>query len=917
MKQTGRYSHRHRKIILLLMCVLCMPAAMALNPEMKVSLHLEDAEIQQFLREVEQTTGYLFIYGQEVKLSGTVTMDAHNRPLKELLKQVLDSRKIDFYFKGKHIILQQKEIKTVSRKYTISGYITDGTSRETLIGANIFESRQSQGTTTNPYGFYSLTLPGGELELTYSYIGYEPRTYRFTLSADTVVNIRMVDNNQLQEVVIVSDKAETGFKATQMGAVDIPLNHIRNTPGVLGEADVLKSIQLTPGVQGGTEGTAGIHVRGGGPDQNLILLDGVPLYHVEHLFGFFSVFTPEAVKKVQFFKGSFPARFGGRLSSVVDVRTNDGDMQRYHGSFSLGLLSTKVHLEGPIVKDRTSFIFSARRSYLDLLIRPFFDDDQKGGYYFYDVNAKINHRFNDRSRLFLSLYHGKDRYFYKYDSREKNTFVVPDDEGLYYGNTGTIDVTTKMKDKQILDWGNMVAAARWNYIFSNKLFSNTTLAFNRFHFKMNFLSEQKYIYGPYTEESTFDSKYMSGIEDLTYNMDFDYNPSPNHHVKFGGSYLYHTFKPEVLSSHIKETELSQAQDTTYNLIPSTHIYAHEASVYIEDNFNLGAKIQVNAGAHASLFHVQDKSYFSVQPRLSARYQPVEGVAIKASYTKMNQYIHLLSSSMISMPTDLWVPVTKEIKPMRAHQYSLGAYYNGVAGWEFSVEGYYKDMRNVLEYKDGTSFLGNSFNWEQKVEMGKGRAYGVEFQAQKQVGRTTGWISYTLAKADRKFEKGSINDGKRFPYKYDRRHTVNATLSHRFSKRIDIHASWVFATGHTTTLSEEQTMAIFPRGSNDRYSYYRYSFWGTGDHNLPAVLQRDHIEARNNYRLPASHRLNVGVNFRKQTKHGERIWNISLYNAYNAMNPNMVYWDLNDKDEEVLKKITILPCIPSVTYTYKF
>ena len=552
-----------------------------------------------------------------------------------------------------------QKTKVALRKFTISGYVTDKTSKETLIGANILENQSGLGATTNSFGFYSLTLPEGNITLGYSYIGYEYTYKSLYLDKDTIINISLNDNNRLEEIIIVSDKTETGLKATQMSAMDIPIAQIRNTPSILGEADVLKAIQLTPGVQSGTEGSAGIHVRGGGPDQNLILLDGIPLYNVEHVFGFFSVFTPEAVKKVSFFKGSFPARFGGRLSSVIDVRTNDGNMQKYHGSFSIGLLSSKINFEGPIIKDKTSFNISARRSYFDLLIRPFMPKDEKGGYYFYDINAKINHKFNDRSRLFLSAYNGKDEYSYSYKSVENN-----------YSNYSS-------QDKQKLNWGNTVFAARWNYIFNNKLFSNSTIAYNKYLFNANLKTSQKETHNGASQENKYQSDYNSGIRDWSYSIDFDYNPSPSHHIKFGGGYLYHTFSPEIQTSRIQEQNSGTTNDTVYNVSPNPRIYAHEASLYAEDNFSLNDRISINAGVHLSLFHVQKKSYFSLQPRISLRYEFMKDITLKASYTKMNQYINLLSSSSISMPTDLWVPVTKNIKPMSAHQYSLGTYYSGL------------------------------------------------------------------------------------------------------------------------------------------------------------------------------------------------------------------------------------------------
>ena len=884
-----------RSLILIGGVLLFALQTQAQKAETKLSFSIRNATLEEFVKRIENSTGFSFIYGEEVKINHRLTLDVKQKTIPEILNLAFANEPVKYQITGRHILLQKKKQKPVSRKFTISGYVTDGTSSETLIGANILESRQQQGTTTNPYGFYSITLPAGETELSFSYLGYTTRQYKLELSKDTLINVLMQDNNQLEEVVIISDKAEAGITATQMGAQEIPIAQIKNTPSILGEADVMKTIQLMPGVQAGVEGSAGLYVRGGGPDQNLILLDGVPVYNVDHLFGFFSVFTPEAVKKVTLFKSSFPARFGGRLSSVVDVRSNDGDMKKYHGTLSVGLLSSKIQLEGPIIRDKTSFNISARRSYIDLIAKPFMPKDDKISYYFYDINAKINHKFSDRSRLFLNFYNGKDSYYFK-----------------------TTDSSSSMyKDKMSLNWGNTIATARWNYIFNQKLFSNTTVAYNKYRMDANSTVYTKTNLIESISESNYHSNYHSGICDWSYLIDFDYNPTPAHHIKFGAGYLHHDFRPEVATSKIQEKEDGiTKQDTLYNSISNSTIQAHEVSAYIEDNFDIGSRLRMNVGLHLSMFRVQRRNYFSVQPRVSARYQLTRHTALKASYTKMSQYIHLLSSTPISMPTDLWVPVTSKIKPMQAHQYSLGSYYTGLTGWEFSVEGYYKQMRNVLEYKEGVSFLGSSSGWENKVEIGKGRSMGIEFMAQKTTGKTTGWIAYTLAKSDRKFAVGGINNGERFPYKYDRRHNLSLVVNHKFSNRIDIGASWIFSTGGTATIAEEVTAIIRP-GED-------------------AIQQKDYIEKRNNYRLPASHRLNIGVNFNKKTKHGVRTWNISLYNAYNAMNPTMIYsnnsggyasYIKNQEDGKVylqyipakrkITKLTLLPCVPSVTYTYKF
>lgn len=909
-------SHHHIRVVLL-MCVVLLTASLhAQNKEARLNINIRNATLESFVKQLENATGFSFIYGEEVKLSRRITLDAKQQTISEILQQAFKNEPIKFEISGKHILLHKRPMpqKSVSRKFTISGYVTDGTSSETLIGANIFESRRSTGTATNPFGFYTLTLPEGETELSFSYLGYESRHSHFELTKDTLLNIRLNSNNQLAEVVVLSDKREAGIESTAMGAHEIPMAQIKNTPSILGEADLLKTIQLMPGVQAGMEGFAGMYVRGGGPDQNLVLLDGIPVYNADHLLGVFSIFTPEAVKNTTLFKSSFPARYGGRLSSIVDVRTNDGDMHRYHGTLSIGLLTDKLHLEGPIWKGRTSFSLSARAIptvfFKNLIVDKDADYADKYNYYFYDINAKVNHKFSDRSRVFLGFYNGKDHYHF--ESSSTNTYInSPSNKN---GN----------RDKSNLNWGNTIGYARWNYVFNNRLFSNTTVSYNRYRMSLNQDMEDTDIYQDkiYNRYKYF-SEFVSGIRDWSLRMDFDYTPMPQHHIKFGAEYIHHTFLPGVSTSKMQDIEQGAIQeDTVYNTSSSREMRGQEVSLYAEDNFNLNSRLSVNAGVRASLFHTQGKSYFSVQPRLSARYDIGRGFSAKASYTRMAQYVHLLSSTPFSMPTDLWVPITKNIRPMHANQYSLGGYYTGLAGWEFSIEGYYKQMNNILEYQDGVTFFGTSTNWEEKVDMGEGRSMGLEVMAQKTLGKTTGWIAYTLSKTDHRFKDGSINQGKWFPYKYDRRHSISLSLNHKFSERIDVGASWIFNTGGCITVPERQTIIIKPDGSVEEAGY---------------------ISQRNNYRLPVNHRLNLGINFNKKTKHGMRTWNISIYNAYNAMNPNLVYSERKDNREyiyndyfegnyqgngsrpiaakttekTVIKKLTILPCIPSITYTYRF
>ncbi len=805
--------------------------------------------------------------------------------------------------------------------YTISGYITDEKSGETLINASIYDINSRKGTVANVYGFYSLTLPKVQIELQYSYVGYATQVRKLDLQKDTVINIRFKSSIDLQEITVIGRQRITGVQSAQMSAVEVPISQIKTVPTLFGEADLVKALQLLPGVQSGSEGSTGMYVRGGGPDENLFLLDGIPVYNVNHMAGFFSVFNPDAVKNVTLYKGSFPARFGGRLSSVIDVRMNDGNDKEIHGNVSVGIISSKINIEGPIIKEKTTFNISARRTYSDLLLQPIlmfaadeaFDENDDGsmsaGYYFYDLNAKINHKFSNNDRLYFSLYMGDDIIYTDFRNKYSNVYDYEDQIRYEFSN--------RMNLKW--NWGNIVTSVRWNHMINNKLFMNATAAYTRYRFDMGVGTKMKstttYTDSIKKESSEVFMGYQSGIEDYTFKADYDYAPHPNHDVKFGLNYTYHTFRPGVSVARIdiKESGQTLAVDT---MIGDKNVYSHETMFYAEDNISIGYALKANLGLHYSFFNVQKETYHSLQPRLGLRLLANDNLSFKAGYAAMSQNVHLLSNSYVSLPTDLWVPVTKRIKPMRSHQYSVGAFYNLNDIVDLSVEGYYKSMHNLIEYKDGATFLGSSTGWEDKVVMGDGWAYGVEFLAQKSIGKTTGWIGYTWAKSERLFNRPGqeLNYGKVFPAKYDRRHDVSLVVSHKFSDRFDLSGTWVFSTGNTGTLALQQYAAgTIP----DTYNYF----------SQPNITgEQNYISGRNNFRFNPYHRMDIGMNFHKKKKHGTRTWNISIYNTYNNNNPFLVFPKEDDyynpiTNQWVTKKslvqYSIFPIIPSISYSYKW
>lgn len=781
-----------------------------------------------------------------------------------------------------------------AQTFTISGFVSDAVSGEKLIAASVYDVKTYQGTQANEYGFFSLTLPEGTYEIAFSYVGYQDKKFEIILDKDQTINVDLTGTINLDEAEIIGQRVDKIEKRSEMSTIDLQMRKVKELPVLLGEQDVLKVIQLLPGVQSGGEGTSGLYVRGGGPDQNLILLDGVPIYNASHLFGFFSVFNADAINSVKLIKGGFPAHYGGRLSSVIDIRMKEGNNKKFKGTGSIGLISSKLTLEGPI-KEKTSFIVSARRTYIDILARPFIKaankrtsregSESSGGYFFYDLNAKINHTFSNKSRLYLSGYFGKDKFYlkdkYKYTNDNVKTSVVDDNS---------------------LKWGNAIAALRWNYVISPKLFSNTTLTYSKYGFQIQSIyEEENEIPGLETNKQLSKYKYFSQIDDFAAKVDFDYSPKSNHLIKFGTGLTHHTFTPSTFNIVIKGN--NESVDST---IGNPIIKALELRTFIEDNIEINKRLKANLGVHFSNFFVDGVTYSAIEPRASIRYMINETASAKASYADMTQYLHLLSNSGIGMPTDLWLPPTKKIKPQKSKQVALGLAKTLKKDFEVSLEGYYKVMTNLIEYKDGASFFDDDINanWEDKVAQGKGTSYGVEFLIEKKVGDFTGWVGYTWSKTDRLFDE--INFGEAYPYKYDRRNDIGLALSYKFNDHVDMGFVWVYGTGNAVTLGLE------------RYNSFSGVFQNNGGPNFwYGNNEIEHIEHRNNYRMPSYHRFDVGVNLHKDMKWGKRTWSFGLYNAYNRQNPFLLNFTYDFQGNRYLQQTSLFPIIPSFSYQFEF
>ena len=794
--------------------------------------------------------------------------------------------------------------QTDFNRTTISGYVREGSSGEALIGVNVYLPGTTIGTTTNTYGFYSLTLPAQDsVRLAYSFVGFETVGRTIGLRTNIVLNIALTPGRVLNQVEVRAGRTEEKVsESVQMSRIDIPVSQIKKIPAFLGEKDVLKVLQLMPGVQKGSEGQTGIYVRGGGPDQNLIILDDAIVYNANHLFGFFSVFNGDALKSVELTKGGFPARYGGRLSSVIELNMKDGNREKLHGEGGIGLIASRLMLEGPLTKSkRGSFLLSGRRTYIDVLATPLIKARSKGdlstGYYFYDLNTKANYDLGPNDKVYLSSYLGRDR-FYSSDKTGLSTF-----------RTG-------------LDWGNATGTFRWNHLFSEKLFANTSLTFSDYRFAVS--SDDETINSA-DDAQTVSLRYRSAIRDFAFKYDVDFYPNPTHSLRFGGQSIYHRFTPSaIVLADTREADFRHEV---------TYIDVLESGIYAEDTWRPGNQWRVNAGIRVSHFVHKKVTYVRPEPRLSAAYIVRPGLSVKASYALMNQYVHLLSNTGVSLPTDLWVPTTDRVRPQQSQQAAVGlandfagntALSNGLT---LTVEAYYKRLSNIISYREGTSFLlvgkpeaAEKTRWEDNVTAGRGWSCGAEVLLQKKAGRFSGWIGYTLSLTQWQFAE--LNGGRPFYPRYDRRHDVSVVGIYELSKRITLSGTWVYGTGNALTLPVANYTAYVHQGA--RPPDHGYSTAGSNLYGQVFGFGRTISEygEKNSFRAEAYHRLDVSLQMHRKMKHHERTWEFSLYNAYSRRNP--FYYLLDDARQDrskppvvVLKRYSIFPILPSFSYTVKF
>lgn len=765
-------------------------------------------------------------------------------------------------------------------KFTISGYVKDAANGEDLYAANVYEKESLKGVSTNFYGFYSLQLEAGIYVIRFSSLGYAITEKTVVLDKNISLNVELgTTETKIEAVVVTGKKKDQNVEQVQTGTIEIETKTVKEIPALLGEPDVLKTLQLLPGVQGAGEGNSGLYVRGGGPDQNLVLLDNANVYNTGHLLGFFSVFNNDAIKDIKLIKGGIPAEYGGRLSSVLDIKMKEGNMKKFQVSGGLGLISARLTAEGPIVKDKASFMASGRISYLGLIMTPILQNSNNENFqqasipWFFDFNAKLNWKISDKDRIFASGYFGRD--YFNFGSQEGGiSFELP--------------------------YGNATATMRWNHLFGPKLFMNNTFVFNQYDSQI---------------DATFQDvgfKFQSAITDYGLKGSLDYYPNDNHDVKIGYDYTFHEFTPGVSSF-----------DTGDDIIESDvqKKYGHEFGIYIQDETDIGARVRVNYGVRFSMFSntgpydrkyylpngeidsVVTKTasenyatYFGAEPRINVRVKIREDLSFKAGFNYINQYIHLVSQSTSTLPTDVWVPSTNIVKPETGLQVTAGFFKNWLDNsLETSVEVYYKKMWNQIEYGEDI-VPANNTEIEDQFTFGTGQSYGAEFFIKKKFGKFNGWVGYTLSQTTRNFEE--LNDGKTFPSKYDRTHDLSVVLMYQPHKKWKISSTFIYGSGATTTIP---------------INYYQYG----------GQIVNVYGE-RNSYRLPAYHRLDFGVNYimlDKKDKYSDITF--SIYNVYNRQNPYFIFNDISGnpsagEDIQVqATQVSLFPILPTISWNFKY
>ena len=889
-----------RLLLFSLLIMLAFAGRAQLDIVEPISIQFDEVTLENALYQITDQVGVKISFGNNILPEKSIDQQFTDEPLNNVLETLLQGTSIEFKQLGNQIALYTDEKSTV----VISGFLTDAESGEDLIYANIIDLESRKGTAANAYGFYSLTVPKGKANLAFSYTGYKTTWKELDLTEDYRLDLELQPSlTFINPIVIVGQKdTENISLESRAGETLIDIKNVERLPALAGETDIIRIAQMLPGVQTGTDGVGGLHVRGGSNGQNLILIDGVPVYNISHAAGLFSIFNTSAIRSTNLYKGAFPARYGGRLSSVIDIVTKEGNRKKLGVKGELGTLAGRLTVDGPIIKDKSSFFLSGRLSLVDWYLQPITKNlkSKKGedgfiDYRFYDFNAKLNYDISRKDKLYLSFYSGAD--FYKnrgvsFDSISIIDTSVEEPASLLFGQSYSDEVS----------WGNVVGSLRWNHLFGNRLFANLTATYSSLNVNIDYQAADSltHLATNNLERVFLDfGYYESEIEDIGLRLDFDFMPAPNHYIRFGANVTHHFFRPGVLSYNQNQLKTDNGNLIEVQQSNNEPVRAIESAVYIEDEFKINDKLSINAGLHNALFHVDDKWYASVQPRLLVHYQYKPRWKLEAFYGKSTQFIHLLSNSLLGLPTELWVPSTANIAPQQAWQTGVTSRWKLAQDMELSLDLYYKSMNNLLSYSEGAAFLDD---WEANVTSGNGEAYGAEVLLQKRIGQFSGWLGYGLQWADRQY--AFLNRGERYPYRYDRRHEVKAAAVHRVQNWLELSASWTLSSGFAFSLPLSQ---------------YTINVEGIGP-----VTAIDY-GTKNEFRMPYYHRLDFSANIyidMERTMHKIRM---GVYNLYNRQNPlyfdirttNLIWEDGAWAERKALVKTTLVPLLPSLSYSIEF
>jgi hypothetical protein len=856
---------------------------------------VESEQIDEALYALMDQTGVNIAFSNQLLPKGlTVSANFTDTPLRDILAHLLTGTSVGVDLLGELIIIVPLSTVVTPKRFTLSGTVRDQLTGELLPGANVF-TPSGVGTATNEYGFFSLTLPDGIFQVSISYLGYQSSQMQLTLKSDKHLEIALSPSLNLAAEVIVTSSGNENYTSPLSGIHHLGTVMLHQAPALGGEADVQRLTMLLPGVSSGADGFGGISVRGGNIDQNLVLLDGVPIYNSSHLLGLYSVFNPDAVKSIRFLKGVFPARYGGRVSSVLDVRTREGNLREWTGSADLGLTSVRGLAEGPLWKDSLSLLVSARRSLLDAYTYPISrslrqrgDIDGGFGYYFYDLNSKVQWNKGSKNRFFLSIYTGGD--------------LFNDELAQEFSRSDTLQ---SERSSQQVRWGNTVGSLRWNHLFGSKLFLNTTLNYSRFYYtSIDQVNVRQASQDRTLSYQSLYSQYKSNNQDWGFQSDFNYLPSPSHHLRFGTALVWHQFQPGAILGDETIQIDTLSPETLELLLNKNPQRSAEFDVYAEDEFSIGDRWSGNLGLRMSMLNTQNTYYLFPQPRLLLTFEVLGSWFLHGSVGRQVQSIHQLSSSGVGLPRDLWVSSTQRIAPIDSWQTGIGTAIRWGKGWEINAEAYYKHMSNLIVFLEGSLIQIDGENWQNEVDVGMGFARGLEFMLQKSFGKTRGWLTYTLSKAEREFDE--VNQGKPFPFRLDRRHQANLTVQHQINNAWTLSALWTFSTGMATTLPRQV------------YDFNQLNLLSAElPPQFPFLIPAIDNGTRNDLRMPNYHRLDLSASRSWSRKRQLYHLDFGMYNAYVQFNP--VYYRLGRRPasqggtELQYVQVALIPVLPFVRF----